>query len=553
MTKTYGECIYDAAAQRYTITRAEPHISLKLKSIFPRIPKTATPPYHFAATPQNSADLEWFMQRYPLQVSHTDAATLTHGKQTYQDTINELESILLPDYHPMPTELKDGWQARSYQLQGSQVHLRTKRLLLGDDLGLGKTLTAILSLLHPDTLPAAVVVQTHMPQQWQLKGIDKFTSLRTHMIKKTTPYSLPEADVYIFKYSQLAGWTSLFTKRFFRYAIFDEVQELRRHESEKYRGGRVLSENAEYTLGLSATPIYNYGDEIFNVLDLLNPGCLGDRWDFLREWAVPQGMHHRIRDPRALGTYLRENFLFLRRTRADVGRELPPVNTIVHTVGYDEHTVQESEALAKQLALRITTGSFVERGEAARELDMLARYTTGVAKAREVAVFVRMLLEAGEPVILAGWHRDVYDIWMQQLKSFRPVLYTGSETGPQKQESVRKFLEGETDLFIISLRSGAGLDGLQERCKTVVFGELDWSPKVHEQLIGRADRDGQQHQVTAFYLVSESGSDPVIINMLGLKSSQSSGIVDPLQEVAPQHSDESRIKVLAQHYLNQAA
>jgi SNF2 family DNA or RNA helicase len=552
--KTYGSLSIDYEAKRISITKALPHVSIKLKSIFAKIRKTAIPPYEFPLTAQTCADLNWFLKRYPMQASAQDLATISVGHFEYEQTIARLEGILAPDYKAPAVTLNPGCVARPYQIQASQVYLSTRRLLLGDDLGLGKTLSGILPLMDPATRPAAVVVQTHMPRQWAEEGIKKFTNLRVHLISKTTPYDLPVADVYIFKYSQLTGWVNFFETGFFKSVIFDEVQELRREVSKKYEAAKVLSEMAEYALGLSATPIYNMGGEIFNVLDLLNPGCLGPRESFLREWAIPMGSgNHRIVDPPALGAYLRESFFFLRRTRAEVGRELPPINKIVATVGYDEVEVKKSENQARALAMRITSGSFTERGEAARELDMLARYTTGVSKAREVAEFVRLLLESGEPVILAGWHRDVYDIWLQELAEFNPVMYTGSESGPQKEEAKRKFMAGETNLFIISLRSGAGLDGLQHRCKTVVFGELDWSPKVHDQLAARADRDGQAEQVSVFYLVSEYGSDPVIISLLGLKSSQSHGIVDPLTAPAEQHSDESRIKLLAQQYLNKIA
>ncbi len=74
--------------------------------------------------------------------------------------------------------------------------------------------------------------------------------------------------------------------------------------------------------------------------------------------------------------------------------------------------------------------------------------------------------------------------------------------------------------MIISLRSGVGLDGLQHRCCTVVIGELDWSPQVHEQIVGRLERPGQTQQVQAIYLHANGGSDPLIIDMLGLKASQ---------------------------------
>ncbi len=95
-----------------------------------------------------------------------------------------------------------------------------------------------------------------------------------------------------------------------------------------------------------------------------------------------------------------------------------------------------------------------------------------------------------------------------------------------------------------------GLDGLQNRSNIVVIGELDWSPMVHNQLIGRLDRDGQQEQVTAIYLVSDFGSDPLIIDMLGIKSSQSHNIINPLTSVAEQYSDDSRLKLLAESFLN---
>lgn len=547
--KHYGSIHLNSNERRWEMHNISPHVCIKLKSIFPKIAKTATSPFYFKDGPEISHDILWFLDRYPLTISEDDLIDLHTGRRNHLSTVEKLEEIFLPDYQPLIMELKSGFRARDYQLKAARFDALQKRFLLGDDLGLGKTLEAVLTLMNPEKLPAAVCVQTHLPKQWKEDGVERFTTLRTHIIKGTRPYNLPEADVYIFKYSCLAGWVDFFTTGFFKGAIFDEVQELRRQDSDKYRAGKVLSESVDYCLGMSATPIYNFGDEIFNVLDLIKPGCLGDRWDFLREWAVPHGQHHKVTNPIALGSHLRDSYLFLRRTRADVGRELPPINKIIHTVDYDERKVWDSEAMARQLALRVVSGSFMERGMAARELDSLLRHQTGVSKAKEVAAFVRILLENDEPVVLAGWHRDVYDIWMEELEEYSPVMYTGTEGPAAKERAKEAFISGETNLFIISLRSGVGLDGLQHRCRTVVFGELDWSPQVHTQVIGRVDRDGQPEQVSAYFLVSEFGSDPVIIDLLGLKSSQAHGIVDPLTAVAEQFSDESRIKKLAESFL----
>lgn len=119
-----------------------------------------------------------------------------------------------------------------------------------------------------------------------------------------------------------------------------------------------------------------------------------------------------------------------------------------------------------------------------------------------------------------------------------------------KNENANLFKEGKIDLLILSLRSGEGLDGLQMRCKDVVFGELDWSPSVHEQCIGRANRDGQDEQVTAHFLTSQGGSDPLMIELLGLKSAQARKIVDPNVDVLQVRSDASRMKILANRMLN---
>lgn len=180
------------------------------------------------------------------------------------------------------------------------------------------------------------------------------------------------------------------------------------------------------------------------------------------------------------------------------------------------------------------------------------RQATGIAKARHVARFVRILVEAGERVLLAGWHREVYRIWLEEFKDLQPALYTGSETAAGKERVKQAALRGEVNPLILSLRSGAGLDGLQEQFDIVVFGELDWSPGIHHQVIGRVDRDrdGGPRQVTAIFLVTEEGSDPPMMDVLGLKASEAAGIVDPSLGVQQTHSDTSAIQRLVQRYLD---
>ncbi len=548
--KTFGIIGHEPTNNRWVITAAQPHVAIKLKALFPKIAKSSTVPFYLDDTPINCQDLIWFMDRYPLDISEDHRQHMNNGRSSHQHKVAEIERFLLPDYEPLPASLKAPAVARHYQATARDVNMKTDRLLLGDDLGLGKTVSGILMLLEECNRPAFVVCPVHLVGHWKRK-LDEFTDLKHHEIKTRKPYSLPPADVYIIRYSTIMGWVDIFNEGIAKYVVFDEVQELRHAGTEKYRASKVLADNADRCTGLSATPIYNYGDEIFNILDLLKPGCLGSKDDFIREWSGGAYENKKviIRDPAALGSFLRENYLFLRRTRQDVGMELPRINTIIQNVDYDQAAVDRFEEIARILAIKVTSGSFMERGQAARELDMLARQVTGVSKAKGVAAFVKMLLESGEPILLAGWHREVYDIWATELSEYNPVFYTGTESGRQKTESEKRFISGESNLMIMSLRSGIGVDGLQERCSTVVIGELDWSPKVHEQFIGRIDRPGQQDPVTVYYTVSDSGSDPLIVDLLGLKASQSTAIVDPMTIRAAQYADESRIKLLAEKYL----
>ncbi|TXI03119.1 MAG: DEAD/DEAH box helicase [Rhizobium sp.] len=545
MKRVYGTLTLTGG--KWSMDGVPPHVSIRVKHLFPKIPKTATAPFSFDDTQQNCSDLSWFMQRYPLRMSKGDAIRLGRGRAAFEADQDRMEAILAPSYVPNPSRgLREGQRLREYQGVAVDLCALRKRLLLGDGLGLGKTYTSIALALLDGALPAAVVVQGHLQSQWAEK-IAEFSTLTSHLIDTTTPYSLPSADVYIFRYSQVRGWVDYFAAHPFATVIFDEAQELRTGvASAKGVAANKLADAASFVLGLTATPIINWADEIWNIMRIIDKSVLGSWEDFSREWMADG---RRLKDPDAFGAYLREQHVFLRRTKRDVGQQMPQVNHITEIIPCDHDELSKIEDLAVELSLKALAGRFEERGQAMRELDMMVRHATGVSKAKPVAAYVRVLLEANIPVILVGWHRDVYDVWMAELAEFKPALYSGSESPRMKDESKRRFVEGETNLFIMSLRSGAGLDGLQYRCSTVVFGELDWSIEIHNQVIGRVDREGQEEGVTAVYLNSNGGSDPPIVDILGLKAAQSSRVVDPGMSYGRQHSDTSGMRALAVEYL----
>jgi hypothetical protein len=247
----------------------------------------------------------------------------------------------------------------------------------------------------------------------------------------------------------------------------------------------------------------------------------------------------------------------IRHTREQVGRELPPIIRVPHRIGSDRAALDSVENSAAELARLILQQNETERGQkwlASEQLNSMLRQATGIAKAPYVADFVRILVESGERVVLCGWHREVYAIWNAKLADLQPIMYTGSETAAAKLKAKESFVNGESNILMLSLRSGAGLDGLQEVASSIVFGELDWSPGVHEQCIGRVARDGQKKSVVAYFLVADDGADPVIAEALGLKREQIEGIRNPDQDLIEKlDTSGDRTRRLAEFYLKRLA
>ncbi len=541
---------------------------MKLKRVFPKISSFAVGTLHLSITDENCRDLQWFTTRYPVDYLSVEAkGAVVYGAEQYDRQQEVILSIFAGTYSAPALELAK--PPRDYQTSAASLALHTGGLLVADELGLGKTVTAITMLADKRTLPALVVVYPHLQTQWKREFERFLPGLTVHITKKAQPYPLNSIDsqhtfdglaeskatfpdVVITTYTKLSKWADHLAP-VINSVIYDEVQELRRDESAKYHAAEFITSSVDFHMGLSATPIFNYGGEFYNIIESVRPGAFGTRQEFLTEHCTYNHGKAVLKDPEAFGETLRDLGLMVRRTRKDVSRELPKLNQIVESIDADLSHIETGTSDAVELAKVIlrSGGSGFDKMRAAQEFDMRLRQITGIAKAPHVAAFVRMLVEeTDEQVVLVGWHRAVYDLWLEHLDDLSPGMYTGSETPKQKQETVDRFLNGETKILILSLRSGAGLDGLQSVCNRIVFGELDWSPAVHEQCVGRLFRDGQDQPTFAYYLVADSGSDPIIAEVNGLKRGQLLGVIDPSGAKAmPKTVDPGHVKRLAEAYL----
>ena len=567
MTRTYGTYQFIPISQTVaTVHRTElgmrggvwkltlePAVRARAKRVLARVQQSRSDHITVAHTLEVARDLTWFMERFPLEAADERSQVLLETSTLeHQSREEHIGRILAGGAHlDLPDDVRLTKTPRAYQLEALELVRTRGRILLGDAVGLGKTFTSLLVTTIPDALPAVVVPPTHLPPRWVSELEDAFPDLTFEVAKKTIPpdhvWDGAPANVTIVPYSKLHGWADALGP-YVRTVIFDEAQELR-HGVGTVKGTAAaqLTEKAAYVIGATATPVYNYGSEIWNITDILSPGELGTRDEFLREWGGMTLSNNRaiVKDPHALGSYLRESGYLLVRTREDVGRELPKTIKHTMTVDFDDTALEEVRGDVEQLAKLILADDTdrQDRFQAAGDIDWMIRQATGVGKARFVAEFCKLLLESEPKIIIWGWHREVYETLMRELRHYNPRLYTGTESPKQKADAERAFttppldpndpdvtqdqLDKECRVLIMSLRSGAGVDGLQKVASVGVFAELDWSPQVHEQAIGRIRRDGMNETTppVAYFLVSQEGSDPALMQVLGLKRQQSEALM----------------------------
>ena len=161
-----------------------------------------------------------------------------------------------------------------------------------------------------------------------------------HVLRGLKPYDLPCAQIYIVHYLLLRGWKQALPKLDFAAVIFDEIQELRHSGTEKYSAASLVAEKAPRVIGLSGTPIYNRGGEIWNVINILDFHALGDWESFTREWCYGYG-NNIVAKPELLGETLREEGYMLRRTKDAVLDQLPPKRRLVQEIDADDAVYRE--------------------------------------------------------------------------------------------------------------------------------------------------------------------------------------------------------------------
>lgn len=511
----------------------------------------------------NAKDIVWICLRYNFEVNPEQKHILQEMTSEYDQLASKIQAIYSQDintYEPQNALEIVGKTPREYQVQFFNIFNSVNRVLNTDEMGMGKTLQALMVLAQAHCRPALLVMPTHLIIQWKRVIELILPDAKVQEIKTGNPdfKAKDKIDFFITTYDKMKKMPASYTnpELGIKTLVGDEVHHIRNSTTERRRAFKVISQAVPYSLGLTGSPVFNTGNDLYSIVDALNPDVLGNEKDFVHEWceySFNTGKYE-VTKPEILFQFLTDQGFMVRRTRKQYGHHFSKVQPTYIPLEASLEDLKEHNNVLKALALGALSLDAKAAAESAREFDIKLRKATGVAKAKPVAELVKSLIEEKGNVIVSGWHRDFWEILKHELKHYNPVMVTGSETPKQKDDNIKAFCNGKSQVLFISHKSGEGIDGLQFHCSTMVHGELAWNLMTHEQLNLRIDREGQTEIVDIIYPYIQDGSDPLVLNIHNVKKEISYKLTGMADELENSTSTEESpivdyIKNMAREYL----
>ena len=490
---------------------------------------------------ENVKHLKWILERYPLDI-------LSKSVWQRKSTISKRPKIILPKTEKLE-RVNPGEQFRgkllNFQKEGLDFLLKSSgNALLADEMGLGKTVQTLAYLAsEKQAFPALVVAPLVTLNNWQ-REIEKFMKRKSRngrLVENEVPTStiirrgkteeLGKFDFYIINYDLLFKRLNDLSQLDIRTIVCDEVQNLRSKTTKKYDAVKKLAAlpSIKYRIGLSGTPIYNRGSEIWPIVDILRPGLLGNFNEFCEYFCYvnEKGKAIVLKSKRESLRNQLQKHVMLRRRKTDVLKELKDKVRYKEVIDADtNYYFNELDRIWKKLEEEQKDAeSAFDKSSSYQRAIQSERQAAGIAKLPHVINFVTNIMEIEESVVVFCHHRSIHNLLHQNLSDFSPVSIIGGQSDKVRQEQIDKFQNGESKLMIAGLRAGnVGIN--LHRARYVIFAELDWSPAIHRQAEDRLHRIGQKNTVFAYYLIGNGTLDNHVANVLVDKSYEIDSIMD---------------------------
>jgi len=443
-----------------------------------------------------------------------------------------------------------------YQREG-MLHLAFgERALLADEMGLGKTIQAVAAcaLLKYFGKAARVLVVTpaSLKSEWE-EQIGKFTTLDQRLVfgprtARVKAYADPDPPFFtIVNYEQvLTDALDINARLRPDIVVLDEAQRIKNWTTKTARAVKRLE--SRYAFVLTGTPIENRIDELYSIVDFLDPTLLGPLFRFNREFYQfdERGRPAEYKNLSALRERVKP--VLLRRRKREVETELPERSDRNHFVPLTPAMRMEYSEYSEQVAklIQISQRRPLTQKESDRLMIFLAMMRmicdspsiikghdcTDCPKLDEISRILEELLADDDVKVI------VFSEWEGMLAKVRAwaektgtgyAWHTGSVPQKKRRGEINAFRGDPACRIFLSTDSG-GI-GFNLQCASVVINcDLPWNPAKLEQRIARAWRKHQTRPVTVINLIAENTIEHAMLETLATKQALAEGVLDGSDE-----------------------
>lgn len=444
-----------------------------------------------------------------------------------------------------------------FQKAGVEYIARNKRVLVGDQMGLGKTITTIAAIRHLDAFPAIVVVPNTLKRNWEREFNGWIDS---EVIILNSDSDIGQAldhpfDVVICNYNTAVKYQKELAGYGFTTAVADESHFLKNAKAQRTKAFKAIAKKAEIVLELTGTAIVNRPKEILSQLEILGKiDEFGGSWKFLNHYCDGKRTrfgwdfsgHSNMED---LHGKLRAH-CYVRREAEDVLTELPDLTRGVAELpitNRKEYRRAENDLLQylkefdykedvvakwykkeykldwvdatdeeKRDAYKLHKQNKVAGAASAEHLVQINHLKQLTAKGKMAGAieWVENFLESGEKLVLFAHHTA----FIKEFAAHFNAPYITGEVHADKRQDIIDDFQGnpETKLIILNLAVG-GVGITLTAASHLAFLELGWTPGEHDQAEARIHRIGQKNHANIYYLLGEDTIDLKIFNLINEK------------------------------------
>jgi SNF2 family DNA or RNA helicase len=439
---------------------------------------------------------------------------------------------------------------REYQEEGVAFLLDaatwSSGAVLADDMGLGKTVqTAAVLRARAKNGPALIVAPASVVSNWGRELARFVPSLRVRSWNddKSAHEALGPGDVMLASYGLVqrridalsgAGATRFAT------AVLDEAHFVK--NSDARRSHAVRSLERDFTIALTGTPLENHLGELKSLMDVVLPGVFGSDASFRERFRRPIEAGGDDQKLQALSRLLAP--FMLRRTRAEVLRELPPREEIVEIVDPSEEERKKYVALRDACAMAFAQNKREKKETSAQlRIALLAALTRlrqlscdvglvdsawkeGSTKTTRIVDIVKQIVDEGAHVLVFSQFKTFVERIQTALEEagVKPALLTGDTPTAARPSIIDAFQRGDHGALCVSLMAGG--TGLNlTRATYVIHADPWWNPAVEEQATSRAHRMGQEEPVTVYRLITRGSIEEAVLSMHAEKRKLAEGVL----------------------------